>query len=435
MGILGDIGAFANPYGAPSAGQWNLTKGIYTSSKNERIVFFYEMRNSGKPSSDGVTLAPSDLAGETKASLTAIDQISDDGGRRLAIYEYPYVDGQKIKDLGKKGETFTFNIKFFGANYQQRFADFKRIVIGDSGTGTINHPVLDGIQGTIPVKLSDWNFIHRHDEWNAVSIRAVFKEDNTNGIAIVAQEQKSTDSALRELLQLMVDVQATIGGLISDVGALLLLPTAIQNSFKIRLNAIITQVSNLLGQLAATFSNSAQLKSLAAQAKVKNGNIPGLSSGSTISNNGGSGSISKLPPVFQVGFDPVTQKSITAQTSSFVSANQISSQQAVFAANQIRSAILAELANVAATFGNDGFDIQLAYKQLANGIQAAVEASLASTVSQVKIYTVPYTMSLRKVAFLNNLTVDRQNDIESLNPYIASVNYITRGTKITVPAK
>ena len=128
-GLLGDISALSNPFGLPAAGQWNISRGVFTNSNGGQIVFFAEVKAN-------------DIAGQT----TAVDQIADSGGRRLAVYEYPYIDGQRVDDLGRKGETYTFNIKFFGLNYQSKFSDFVRLVVNTKGQGQLLHPVYSAVR-------------------------------------------------------------------------------------------------------------------------------------------------------------------------------------------------------------------------------------------------------------------------------------------------
>ena len=105
-----DISAFSNPYGVPAKAQWNLNAGEYTNSYNIKTTIFFETTR-----------------GEDPNQKTALEQTSDNAGRRLAIYEYPYIDGQRVDDLGRKGETFTFNLKFFGTNYQNKLQEFIKI--------------------------------------------------------------------------------------------------------------------------------------------------------------------------------------------------------------------------------------------------------------------------------------------------------------------
>jgi hypothetical protein len=170
-----------NVFGAPSQGEWNLSKGVYTTKKTGRAVtFFYE--NS---------------KGEDPLQKTAIDQISDKGGRRLAKYEYPYSNGQGLADLGRKAESMTFNIKFHGLNYQQKFKEFLDVVTNNNEQGTLLHP----IRGPLTVRFEEYEFVHRYDEWNSITIKAVFQEDNTDQILSTNLPLTSQDSALRSAVQ------------------------------------------------------------------------------------------------------------------------------------------------------------------------------------------------------------------------------------------
>lgn len=420
--LLSDLASLANPFGSASKGEWNLARGVYTSSTGQSLVFFAEKKGAGD---------------ETPTNITALDQISDSGGRRLAIYEYPYVDGQRVEDLGRKGETFTFNIKFFGDDYQDRFQSFVKIVIQDKGTGTLIHPVRSSMNGAPPggaakVRLSTYEFLHRYDEWNAVTIKATFIEDNTGSISVKGAPVK-VNSALGSLLQTLSNVQAAVSSLIGAVTAILLLPAAIKAGLLARLASIVALVSSLLGQLAATFSSNKQLQSLAAQAHQASSTIPGLTTGTVTQTVGGSTITAKLPPVFQVGFDPVTQVLLTSQINNFVNGNQITPAQAVFSANQIRAQITLAINEVIEALGNDSYDVVVQYRTLAVSIQQAVESCIAAAQPQVIVYLTPSPMSLRTIAYKNNLTPDRQNDIEALNPYLPSVNYIPKGTQVLVP--
>lgn len=429
--LTSGLGQLANPFGVPSKGQWNLSKGLYTSSTGQQLVLYYEMRGSSPPKGN---VAPSDKVGETLVNQTGLDQITDSGGARLVTFEYPYVDGQRLKRLGRKGESYTFNLKFFGLAYQKKFQDFKNIVGRDPGTGSLLHPVLSTIQGAIPVQLDTFEVIHRHDEWNAVTIRATFKEDNTNEISSLNLPQASPDSALRSGLQALVDAQTLVSQGLSDATALLLLPGSIKAAFQARLTTIVNQTSQLLGQLAATFSSNASLQSLASQAKTVATSMPQLNAGTITTVVGGSTVTSKLPPVFQVGFDTASQASIVAQIQSFVNSNTVTPAQAVFATNQIRKLVSAEIASAESTFGNAGYAVMLQYRGLAVALQTAVESALASTQTLVKVYTVPVNMSMRKIAQNNGLTPDRQNDIAALNPDLSSINYVLKGSQVLVPA-
>lgn len=408
MGVFDDISAFSNPFGAPSKGEWNLSRGIYISSEGAIFAFFIEKRK-----------------GENKQAMTALEQTTDSSGRRLAVYEYPYIDGQRIDDLGRKGESYVLNIKFHGDQYQRLLQQFEQIVVNDSGGGTLVHPTLSAIRGNLSVKYQSHEAIHRYDEYNSVTLKVTFVEDNTGAIALRQLDAPPIDSILKSTLQTLVDAQAFIGNGIFEVGALLNLPGALINSMKTRLDSIIGQVSRLIGQVSATFSPSSNTASISAQAGQLS--VTTLNSGTSTSGN-------TLPPVFQAGFDPTTQASINDQRNNFINANQVTSQQAVFTSNQNRTAISDAIKEMDLIMGNLGYDMVISYRELSVSIQEMIEVSITASRTKVKVYEIPSPMSLRQVAKNNGLNPDRQNDIEALNPGLPSVNYIPTGSKLLVPA-
>lgn len=416
-GILEDIGAFSNPYGIPSQGQWNLTRGIYTNA-NGSVIFFYESKD-----------------GEDPGQRTAVSQITDAGGRRLVFFEYPYRDGQRIADLGRKGETFTFNIKFHGPNYQRKFQEFIDLVVNSNLRGSLVHPVRssDATLGAITVRPGQYEFVHRHDEWNSITIRMPFHEDNTDQLAQTNVPNFSVDGALRKALQSLITSQAQISALLDSVGGVLLLPASIKAAMKNRLTSITGQISRVLGQLGASFASDVVILHAALQgATLINGGGQTVTSGTIKAQ--GKNELSVLPPVYQVGYDPTSQAAIQAQLTAFVSANQITTQQAMFSANQIRQSITAAINEVNTNFGNYGYDTVVIYRGLAVSVQQATEAAIASTQQTVKIFRVVSPMSLRAVARAAGLTPEEQNFLESLNPYLPSVNYLPTGTEVLVPA-
>lgn len=410
--MASDIGAFANPFGSPSSGEWNLSRGAYINGSAQEVVFFFEVPN-----------------GEDPTQKTALETANDSGGRRLVKYEYPYLDGQRVRDLGRKAESFTMNIKFWGLNYQQRFNEFISVALGSSKQGTLLHP----LRGSITARFETYEFVHRYDEWNAVTIKATFVEAALDADLQTQTYTPSADSALRSALQSLTTIQASISNGIAEVSALLLLPGSIISAMQSRLTSLTGQTSRLLGQLGVTFSSDATTQQLAQAAAPLSGGITDLTSGTVATPSAGGTTLASLPPVYQVGLDPTAQDIFTTQLAAFVNANQVSTQQAVYNANAARVAIAAAIDEINTNFGNDGYDLVVQYRLLANQIQAATEASISSEKSLVTIYTTPTLMSLRQIAFANNLSIDSQNDIEALNPNLASVNYIPAGTQITVP--
>jgi len=427
--LINSISNVSNPYGAPSQGLWNLQRGIFQQLTNgnvqRSVVFFFEKK--GAPASAG-------QIPENIQSNTAVDQINDTGGRRLAVYEYPYRDGQEVADLGRKGETFTVNIKFWGLQYKERFDNFMDNVAKYSGDAQIIHPV----RGVFPVKFRDWDFIHRYDESNAITIKATFIEDNSvqlqnlNGDKQNTSKPTSVDQAIRNGLSKLSQYQSAINSAISDATAILLLPKAIQNSMALKLKSITDAIAGLQAQYAATFSHSAVTNKANAQAAQAGVTVLNLNSG-TVS-NAGTTTTSKLPPVMQVGYDPVASALLQAQVSTFVNASQVTTQQAIFSANSIRSSISAAISDAESNLGVYSFDTIFNYRQMAVMVQDLTEACVSQAQTQVISYTPTIPMSLRQIAFANNLAPERQNDIEALNPFLPSVNRVEAGTTVLVPA-
>lgn len=434
--LVNSISNISNPFGGPSTGKWNiqrclfqqLSKGIVSKS----IVLFYET-----PGAKGNLKGTID---ENYTSKTFLSDVNDKGGRRIARYKYPYKDGQALSDLGRMAESFTFNLKFGGLQYQTRFNDFITNVAKYNGDAQLVHP----IRGIIPVKFVDWNFVHTNDEWNFVTIKAVFEEDNSVILKQInkggGQQQASVsiDQSIRNGLSKLSTYQAAVQSAISDATAILKLPGAIQSALKQRLSSITGAIAGFQAQLAATFSSNSSLNRVNAQAAQVGSNILNINSGTvnntTTSNNNGTATTSTLPPVFQSGFDPTTDSLISSQLSSFINANQVTTQQAVFTANQIRSTISTAISEAETNLGIYSFDTIYAYRQMAVMVQEITESCVSSVTPEIVNYTLPVPMSLRQIAFANNLDPDRGNDIEALNPYIQSVNRVEAGTVVLVPA-
>ena len=421
MSFISDISNFKNPFGVPSKNGWKLTPGVWID-KNSGVVtqFFSEIR-----------------ANDPKGILTAIDQITDTGSRRLAVYEYPYVDGQRVKDLGRKGETYSFNIKFFGPNYQVKLKEFYKNVYQSNSSGQLVHPVLSAIRGAITTRLQSFEPIHRADEWNSVTFRAVFIEDNTDAIDFGddSSENISTETALQRSLQDVVKLQANVSTFLASATALLQTPAAITAALNARKNSVLGQISGLLGQLAATFSQTSDLLSILSVSSGAVGGVAGVSDGAVVSRTPtGTSQLTKLPPVFQVGLDSATQTLVEAQMANFVASNQITTQQAVYQANQTRASITQAIAEAEAALGNDAYDVVVQYRAMAVSVQQTVESCISAAQARVKLYKLPRNMSLRQIAFANGLSPERQNDIENLNPYLPSVNLVPKGSTVTIPA-
>lgn len=412
MSLFDNIGSFlpgvGNPFGLPSKGQWNLQQGSFQPDNGQIVTFFVESAIGAFP-------------GQT----TAMENIADTGSRRLSIYEYPYIDGQAIDDLGRKGERFVMNIKFFGANYQSLYKTFIEEVTKNNKKGKLVHPV----RGAFTARLLDWEFTHKAEEWNAVTIKATFIEDSTSQISNV-NVFDNINSLLRTGLQVFATVSTAVTQAISTFQAIKSFPDSLIASLKKDLKALEITISSLLGNVAATYSSDAQLQALFTSAQAT-GNVLATNTGTVLTSTAAPSG--QLPPVFQVGYATGDQSTINAQIAAFVNSNQITSRQLLFQTNQVRAQISAAIVNVNTVAGNQAYPLVLQYRILAVQLQTVSQAALSASQALVKNYVVPYDMSLRMVAFKNGLSPDSQNAIENLNSFVQSVNYVSRGTILTVP--
>jgi hypothetical protein len=375
-------------------------------------------------------------SGDQNGQVTSIDSITDQANRRLAVYEYPYLDGQQLRDMGRKGESYTFNIKFFGPNYQAKYKEFYNNVYRSNSIGILSHPVLTAIRGVMYARLQSFEQVHRAEESNAVTIRATFIEDNAATIAAGTNGQvDDPDTALQKSLKTLVNTSAAISGYITVAAATLQIPGALTAALAQRKASIIGQISGLLGSLGSTFATGNDLLSLFAIAGPALGGVPDQTYGTVATRTvTGATQLTQVAPVFQTGLDPASQALVDSQIDQFANANQITPAQAVYSANEVRSSIGQAISDVESALGNYGYDIVVLYREMAVDIQTTVEACITAAQSKVKLYKVPTTMSLRMVAYKNGLAPERQNDIENLNPYLGSVNLVPAGSTITVPA-
>jgi hypothetical protein len=407
-GILGSIGGFSNPYGSPSQDEWAINSAKFTllDGSGTSILFF-----AAKASEDPF------------GNKSALESVSDSGGRRIAIYEYPYRDGQATEDLGRKGERYSFVLTFFGPRYRERYVEFYQKVITQRSLGILTHPSI----GDKPARLMDYEFVHRYDQFNAVSLRCSFVEDNT---ATTGDNQPTLDkvgaidSLLRGALSTMTKVNRVVQNNIFAFEAILLLPGATVNAMRLRLSSIMDGHASLLGAMASTFSSNGSIIALASSS----GGINNANSGTSAS----TGNV--LPPVFEVGLPPSEAETVAANQAAFQNANQVTSTQLVYNANVERSKVAEAIAYHESNMGSDSADAVIAYRELVVSFQKAVESCIKSASLQTVQYLVPYEMTLAEAAFLNKLSPDRMVDIERLNPQIESANSIAAGSVIAVPS-
>jgi prophage DNA circulation protein len=351
----------------------------------------------------------------------SLSQIVDKGGNRKVKYTYPYLDGQTTDDIGKKAQTFELDVMLFGNGYKDAT---KSLIdeVNKPSPGKLLHPV----RGLMSVVLEDYEITHTYESRNAARLRLVFTEHNFNVGSI-------NDPQLSGFLKAFRGIKDAINACLAAFGAIDNAIATIQGAV-----ALSQQLKNLLTAQTSTYKDD--------YAKVlvkinKSFNKDGDSDIPTVVpvNEGGArnadGTAARNTSVpFLSPNDP--QVAIAGSTS-VATAAAIESKQAQDEVNALRVQASVIIATMSGALGGQGeidfADTILQIKKTALLMQDALKAGIQSSNATIIEYTVPRLMSLREVAFSNGLDVDIFEQIDILNPFLLSVNYIEQGTVLKIP--
>jgi DNA circularisation protein N-terminus len=346
-----------------------------------------------------------------KAGLT---QVTDTYGRRKVKYLFPYKDGQTSDDLGKKPAEYTFDVLIHGPNY---LAGFQALVdeLAQDTPGTLTHPVL----GDVDVIVDDYTVVHDSATRMAVHVSLKFSEHSftiQDTFDISASNNKSFTSKLSKVL----DAFNKFTTLANKVSANLAAFSTLRQQVTQGVSNFSSYFSQVCGQINAAFnSNPSSIPSLF---PVNSGGIQ--SANGTISNPPVVSGLSPNDPFANI---PLNQLSASAQQAIAAQAISASVQTAW---NQGAALIrqLEATPNGALVFHDNILDI----KNSLLDMQSALQAGLASAKFRLFKYTTPRDMSVREVAFANQVSLDKVAEIAVLNPSLDSVNNIPKGTIVTV---
>lgn len=339
-------------------------------------------------------------------------KISDRGGRRKVKYKYPYKDGQTTDDLGREAESFDIEVLFHGPRYMEGFTALKKEL--DKPTpGTLVHPV----RGNIKCVYETHEIVHESQSRMALMIRVTFIEHNFT----IGDLRDFKDTSVKGALSRALDAFSAIDTAITNV-----LGVAIfANSLKNQINQDLTDYKN---QFGTTLTNLNQIFN-----KNSSSDIPGLLPVNDGGNRNVNGTLASTN--FTVATSPndvISSITISDTTETALAVNKITKD--VVTLRQSLSVIIEEMSDAANGQGAlELYDDILALKNTAILMQDALETGVASSQAQVISYTTPRDMSLREVAFLNGLEVDRVVDLDLLNPQLDSINLLFKGTIVQVP--
>lgn len=354
-------------------------------------------------------------AGPYNAGLASVQ---DSGGRRLAIFEFPFVDGQTTDDMGRKGYTFSFDCIIHGANYLEGFKALKERIDNDPTPGDLIHPVI----GLVRAKPQSWTFLHEDKSRQAVIIKLEFIEHNFDvGEITVNPDQSSNTGVFKNALAAALQFVSKIGSVIDKVNAVQNIVTSFANTLRRDLEEVQLTLRGTLVSINASFNTDGSTD-LPGALPINNG-------GSTTSDpTGDTGSASTVSVVASPN-DPF--ESMRGTTTDVA---VLTPQQAVDAVNAYRDQVSAMIKSIEDAGAElEFYDDILTLQASAIALQAACESGISSSRPRVIQYVTPRVMSVREVAFANGLDPERGGEIDQLNPSLDSLNQIDKGTMLLIP--
>lgn len=373
----------------------------------------------------------------------ALPQIQDSGGRRLAKFQFPYTDGQTTDDLGRAPESFDLEIILFGNNYiqglRELFAELQKPTPGE-----LIHPV----RGTVVCRMESYTLTHSHDSNKAVKINLKLVEHNF-------------DLASYGTIALDANVKSVLGDLakaFQQISALLTKLKGLQNFVNSVINTATAFVENMQNLLALSASNINTVFNKSSSQDIptlKPTNLGGLLQvNSTLSATAAITTVTSniatiTNDIYTIATrinDPYTKipvEQLTAATAIALAAQTVQKQiedtrTAAEETITYLSAIQANATTIDTSVQTvDGsivfYDEIKQIRKMMVDLQKAFELGLQQNRTRIIEYTTSRVMSLREVAFANNISLENISDIDILNPELLSVNYIPKNTVLKVP--
>jgi hypothetical protein len=417
----GTLGNLTSLFGGRNPDEWDIVEASYNGIKFHVFQLSTIFNSAEKVRWDG-----------------ALSRVTDYGGRRKVKYQFPYKDGQTTDDLGRAPGSFEMEAVIHGPRYMEGYnalmAEFDK-----PQAGLLVHPV----RGEITCAIDKVDITHRNDMRKAMELRLTFIEHNFT----IGDVRALSDDSVKGALAAALAVFKAIDKAITTVEGAQLLARGLKNLVKSYLAVFKLNSAKTLTLMNQTFNakgGSADIPSLlpvnlggtstatdatggpaagsalaAATANASN------ESGATIVSDGNFIVVRSVSDPFN-GV-PVDQ----------LSGNALLATAVPQLAKQVQ-ALRDQVALIITTISNAGaalelFDTVLDMRQSVVLIQEVLEKGVASSNVRVVDYTTPRVMSLREVAFANNIDVNRVEELDILNPQLLSVNHIESGVVVKVP--
>lgn len=377
----------------------------------------------------------------------ALPSVRDSGGRRLVKYKFPYRDGQTTDDLGAEPETFSLDILLFGESYRSGLVQLMK-ELQKPEPGLLVHPV----RGVITCKMQDYELTHSVESRFAVALKVTFVQ---HSFTLASYGKIAEKKTFKGIIASLLQVFNVINGAVNKVRALVNLVNSVRATILDAYESYLAAFQTTLVSVNQVF-NKGTSADIPALVPVNQGGV--LQPDGTLSSTSFPDAVNPDDPYRNV---PVAQIQAAIAANSAVLASQENAFQilanvstalaSLVIQNQINScrALADNLIKILeATPLNQGSLLSLGtdsdgslefyleildLKRSVILLQNAYETGLSQTQASVIRYKVPRLMSLREVAFANNLDPDRSLEIDLLNPELESVNFLPAGTDVLVP--
>lgn len=342
----------------------------------------------------------------------AVGQISDEGGRRKAKFEFPFLDGQLTSDMGREGENFSIDIVLHGNNYLAAFNELMNI-LNEPVPGVLTHPV----RGEIPCAMEHYRLIHQESQRKAVAITLTMTEHSIEALQLAKALDKTAPSLLSKLTTAFTKIENAINAV---QGAVFLVQT-VKNQIIQGLQEYQNAFSKVAGNMNSTFNPG--------------GNIPALLPTQGGGLQSGTGSIvtnsitNAVAPTDPFGQAPANLLSLALQQALAIDHIQKDIETTRF---QVAGSITALEESGNGQGSLEFHENIVALRETANDLQDAFVAGKQSSQIRIVDFITPRIMSVREIAFENGISSDDSDQIAVLNPELESLNFIPSGQTVKV---
>ncbi|MCX9038760.1 DNA circularization N-terminal domain-containing protein [Citrobacter portucalensis] len=138
----------------------------------------------------------------------------DSASRDTAVYEYPYVDGGDVDDLGRKPRNFRATALFWGDDYEDRLKKFLG-ALDERGCAELIHPVFGSM---LYMQCIEYQASHDAENVDYCVVEVVFIQAKPNIVLFGASDPLSqADIAFNQVQSVLDGIQTAIDNVLSPL--------------------------------------------------------------------------------------------------------------------------------------------------------------------------------------------------------------------------